>query len=91
MFHQLKILDKQCSFLRFLWCNEKIMNTEIIDYKMTDKIFGGSLSPSCSHFVQRKAYLNYLNECWGSHLIFYLSEGVLIHGGEGTHLSRSTH
>ena len=35
MFHQVKVPDDQCSFLRFLWWDVCDTNKEIIDYEMT--------------------------------------------------------
>ena len=35
MFHQVKVPDDQCSFLRFLWWEDCDTNKEIIDYEMT--------------------------------------------------------
>ena len=54
MFHQVKVPDHQCSFLRFLWWEDCDTNKEIIDYEMTAHVFGGASSPSCSNFVLRK-------------------------------------
>ena len=50
MFHQVKVTDDQCSFLRFLWWEDCDNNKEIIDYEMTAYVFGGASSPSCSNF-----------------------------------------
>ena len=32
--YQVKVLEKQRSFFRFLWWNEGIFDSEIVDYKM---------------------------------------------------------
>ena len=44
MFHQAKIPDNQCSFLRFLWWEDCDTNKEIIDYEMTTHLFGGIIT-----------------------------------------------
>ena len=54
MFHQVKVPDDQCSFLKFLWWDDCDTNKENIDYEMTAHVFGGALSPSCSNFALRK-------------------------------------
>ena len=54
MFHQVKVPDGQCSFLRFLWWEDCDTNKEIIDYEMTVHVFGGASSQSCSNFALRK-------------------------------------
>ena len=42
-------------------------------------IVGLKESIPCDQVISRNNnYCNYLNECWGTHLIFYLSEGALI-------------
>ena len=51
MFHQVKVPDDQCSFLRVLWWENFDTNEEIIDYEMTTHVFGGASSPLCSNFV----------------------------------------
>ena len=53
VFHQVKVPDDQCSFLRFLWWDDFDTNKEIIDYKMTD-VFGRASLPSCFSFALRK-------------------------------------
>ena len=44
MFHQAKIPDNQCSFLKFLWWEDCDTNKEIIDYEMTTHLFGGIIT-----------------------------------------------
>ena len=44
MFHQAKIPDNQCSFLRFLWWEDCDTNKKIIDYEMTTHLFGGIIT-----------------------------------------------
>ena len=67
MFHQVKIPDDQCSFLRFLKWEDCDTKKDIIDYKITAHVFGGATSPSCSNFALRKTasdkrdeYLSYV-------------------------------
>ena len=54
VFHQVKVLDDQCSFHRFLWWEDYDTNKESIDYEMTAHVFGGASSPLCSNFALRK-------------------------------------
>ena len=54
MFHQVKVPDDQCSFLRFLWWEDCDTNKEIIDYEMTAHLFGGASSQSCCNIALRK-------------------------------------
>ena len=58
MFHQVKVPDTQCSFLKFLWWEDSDTSKEIIDYEMTAHVFGGSSSPSCSNFTLRKTAMD---------------------------------
>ena len=46
MFHQVKVPDDQCSFLRLLWWEDCDTNKEIIDQEMAAHVFGGASSPS---------------------------------------------
>ena len=38
-FHQVKVPDAQCSFLKFLWWEESDISKDIIDYKMIAHVF----------------------------------------------------
>ena len=58
MFHQVKVPDTQCSFLKFLWWEDNDTSKEIIDYEMTAHVFGGSSSPSCSNYALRKTAMD---------------------------------
>ena len=51
MFHQVKVPDKQCGFLRFLWWDDSNTEKDVIDNEMTVHVFGGVSSPSCSNIV----------------------------------------
>ena len=51
MFHQVKVPDTQCSFLKFLWLEDSDTSKEIMDYELTAHVLDGSSSPSCSNFV----------------------------------------
>ena len=42
MFHQVKVPDTQCSFLKFLPWEDSDASKKIIDYEMTAHVFGGS-------------------------------------------------
>ena len=54
MFHQVKVIDTQCSFLKFLWWDDSDISKDIMDYDMTVHDSGGSSSLSCSNFALRK-------------------------------------
>ena len=41
MFDQVKVPDDKCSFLRFLWWDDCYTNKEIIDHKMTARVWQG--------------------------------------------------
>ena len=58
IFHQVKVPDTLCSFLKFLWWEVSDTSKEIIDYEMTAHVFGGSSSPSCSNYALRKTAMD---------------------------------
>ena len=58
MFHQVKVPDTQCSFLKFLWWEDSDTSKEIIDYEMTAHFFRRSSSPSCSNYALRKTAMD---------------------------------
>ena len=54
-------------------------------------IVGLKESIPCDQFISRNNnYRNYLNECRGTDLMFYLSEGALIREGRGSFKSGSS-
>ena len=54
MFHQVKIPNDQCSFLRFLWWDDCDTKKEIMDYQMAAHVSGGASPLSCFTFSLRK-------------------------------------
>ena len=57
-FHQVKVPDTHCSFLKIFWWEDSDASKEIIDYEMTAHVFGGSSSPSCSEFSLMKTAMD---------------------------------
>ena len=55
MFFQLKVPEKQRSFLRFVWWNEGNLDSEITDHEMCVHLFGAVSSLSSSNYALRKA------------------------------------
>ena len=58
MFYQVKIPEKQRSFVKFLWCEEENLAENIVDYQMCVHVFGATSSPSCSNYALRKTALD---------------------------------
>ena len=64
MFYQVKVPEKQRSFLRFLWWNEGNLDSEITDHEMCIHLFGAVSSPSSSNYGLRKAAVD-KSSCYG--------------------------
>ena len=62
MFNQVKVPDDHCGLLRFFWWDNSDTSKDVIDYKMTAHVFGGSSSPSCSNFALRKTAADNIKE-----------------------------
>ena len=54
MFHQVRVPDPDCSFLRFLWWPDGKLSCTVEEYQMTVHLFGAVSSPACSNFAIRK-------------------------------------
>ena len=54
MFHQVRVPDPDCSFLRFLWWPDGKLSCAVEEYQMTVHLFGAVSSPACSNFAVRK-------------------------------------
>lgn len=54
MFHQVRIPDEQCDFLRFLWWPDGNLNAAIQEYQKTVHLFGAASSPSCCNFALKQ-------------------------------------
>jgi len=54
MFHQVRVPDEQCDFLRFLWWPDGNLEAVIQEYQMTVHLFGAASSPSCCNFALKQ-------------------------------------
>ena len=54
MFHQVKVTDDDCKYLRFLWWENGDFSQPPIEYCMTVHLFGATSSPSCTAFCLKK-------------------------------------
>ena len=54
MFHQVRVPEDQCDFLRFLWWPEGDLTRNLEEYQMNVNLFDAVSSPSCSNFALRK-------------------------------------
>ena len=54
MYHQVKVLENQICFLRFLWWKDSDSSKVIVDHEMTAHVFDGISSPSCSNYALKK-------------------------------------
>ena len=55
IFYQVKVTEKQRSFLRFLWWNEGNLDSEMTDHEICVYLFVAVSSPSSSNYALRKA------------------------------------
>ena len=62
MYHQVKILVEQRSFLRFLWWKNSHPPNEVVDHEMTAHVFGGISFLSCSNYTLRKTAADNVNK-----------------------------
>ncbi|XP_068696909.1 uncharacterized protein [Montipora foliosa] len=51
MFYQVRVPEKDSSFLRFLWWDDDNMATEAQEYQMLVHLFGAVSSPACTNFA----------------------------------------
>ena len=51
MFHQVRVPDPDCSFLRFLWWLDGKLSCAVEEYQMTVHLFGTVSSTACSNFA----------------------------------------
>ena len=54
MFHQVRVPDKHCDFLRFFWWPDGNLEMAIQEYQMTVHLFGAASSPSCCNFALKQ-------------------------------------
>ncbi|XP_072164399.1 uncharacterized protein [Diadema setosum] len=62
MFHQVKVPDRDCDALRFLWWEKGELATEPKEYRMKVHLFGATSSPSCAGFALRKTAEDHQSE-----------------------------
>ena len=55
MFNQVRVSEKDCDALGFLWWPDDDFNKEPVKYQMLVHLFGATSSPSCASFALRKA------------------------------------
>ena len=54
MFHQVRVPDPDCSFLRFLWWSDGKLSCAVEEYQTNIPLFDAVSSPACSNFAVRK-------------------------------------
>lgn len=54
MFHQVKVMEEDIDFLRFLWWPNEDLTKQVAEFRMTVHLFGAVSSPSCASFALRK-------------------------------------
>lgn len=54
MFYQVRVVDADCTYLRFLWWPDGNLQGELQEYQMVVHLFGAASSPACSNFALRK-------------------------------------
>ena len=58
MFYQVRVAEKHCSFLRFLWWEDDLEKPPV-DYEILVHIFGGTSSPACSTYALKRSFIDY--------------------------------
>ena len=48
MFHQVKVNEEHCDYLRFLWWDQGDTTKDPVEYRMTVHLFGAESSPGCA-------------------------------------------
>ena len=51
MFYQVRVPDRDSSFLRFLWWEDGDMAQEVQEYQIIVHLFGAISSPACANFA----------------------------------------
>ena len=62
MFHQVRVSPEHRDVLRFLWWRDGNMDGEILEYRMTVHLFGGTWSPSCASYALKRTALDHATE-----------------------------
>ena len=58
MFHQVRVRQNDCSYLRFLWWPDGNLESPPREYQMLVHLFGATSSPSCANYALRKTALD---------------------------------
>ena len=59
MFYQVRVAEKHCSFLRFLWWENYDLGKPPVDFEMLVHIFGVTSSPACSTYALKRSFIDY--------------------------------
>ncbi|XP_038075995.1 uncharacterized protein LOC119743942 [Patiria miniata] len=59
MFHQVRVPERDCDALRFLWWQSHDLSKDPTDFQMLVHLFGATSSPSCAGFALRKTADDY--------------------------------
>ena len=59
MFYQTRATEENCSFIRFLWCENNDLEKPPVDSEMLAHIFGGTSSPACSTYALKRSFIDY--------------------------------
>ena len=54
MFHQVRVPERDCNALRFLWWPDHDLTKNPTDFQMLFHLFGATSSPSCAGFALKK-------------------------------------
>ena len=55
MFHQVRVNEEHCSYLRFLWCDKSDTTKVPEEYRIQVHLFGATSSPGCANLALRQA------------------------------------
>ena len=56
MLYQTRATEENCSFIRFLWCENNDLEKPPVDSEMLAHIFGGTSSPACSTYALTRSF-----------------------------------
>ncbi|KAK7104060.1 uncharacterized protein [Littorina saxatilis] len=80
MFHQFRVTEEHCDFLRFLWWKDGNLTDSPAVYRMKVHLFGAASSPGCANYgLKHLAKENQDKFTEGSHFIerdFYVDDGL---------------
>ena len=58
MFHQVKVVESDRDFLRYIWWQDDNYSHDPSVYRMTSHLFGGTWNPSCCSFALHRTATN---------------------------------